>query len=89
MAIRELGLTRAPLDREDVAQIDAAGGADRELGVAIERLSPEERHAILERIVLERHYAQIASDARRSEPVIRKRVSRGLARLRDTMGVKT
>lgn len=89
MATRELGLSRRPLGPEDVAEIDAAGGADRELGVAIESLSPDERSAILERIVLERDYAQIASAARRSEPVIRKRVSRGLARLRDTMGVKT
>lgn len=89
MTARELGLTRPPLDPEDVADIDAAGGADQDLGVAIESLSSDERRAILERIVLERDYAQIASDARRSEPVIRKRVSRGLAHLRDTMGVKT
>jgi RNA polymerase sigma factor (sigma-70 family) len=89
IATRKLGLTRAPLDPDDTADIDAAGGADQQLGVAIESLSPEERHAILQRIVLERDYAQIAADAQLSEPVIRKRVSRGLTRLRDTMGAKT
>lgn len=89
VAARELGLSRPPLSHEDAVQIDAAGGADHELVVAIESLSPEERRAILERIVLERDYDQIADGARQSAPVIRKRVSRGLARLRNTMGVKT
>lgn len=88
VATRELGLRRLPLDSDEIARIDATG-ADHALVVALTDLSLEERHAIVERIVLERNYDRIADDARQSAPVIRKRVSRGLARLRESMGAKT
>jgi RNA polymerase sigma-70 factor (ECF subfamily) len=40
-------------------------------------------------VVDERDYAEIAKDLRCSEAVVRKRVSRGLARMRDQMGEGT
>jgi RNA polymerase sigma factor (sigma-70 family) len=87
-ARRELGLVRVPLTDDDIARIDRLG-ADGQVATALEELSPDERRAIIERIVLERDYEQVARDAHRSAIVIRKRVSRGLARLRDAMGVKS
>jgi RNA polymerase sigma-70 factor (ECF subfamily) len=89
VAIREIGLSRVPLSRAEMEEIDAVAGADHSLVVAIEALPPEERRAILERIVLERDYDAIASSTLQTAPAVRKRVSRGLARLRNTLGVKT
>jgi len=86
-ARRELGLARVPVTDDDIARIDRLS-ADRQLPAALEELSPDERRAVIERIVLERDYEQIARDAHQSAVVIRKRVSRGLARLRGAMGVK-
>jgi len=51
--------------------------------------SDDERAAVIERVVLERDYAEIARDASTSEAVARKRVSRGLARLRKEIGAHT
>ena len=48
----------------------------------VELLPQHERDAIKARVVDERGYAEIATDMRCSELVVRKRVSRGLARLR-------
>ncbi len=44
-----------------------------------------ERDAVRARVVDERTYASIAAEMRCSELVIRKRVSRGLARLRKSL----
>jgi RNA polymerase sigma factor (sigma-70 family) len=89
IATRELGLSRAPLTTQDIAYVDAAADVGLNLSAAIASLSSDERRAVLERIVLERDYERMAEGAQQSEPVIRKRVSRGLARLRNTMGAET
>ena len=52
---------------------------------ALAGLPADQREAVLARIVDERDYGEIAADLR-SESVARKRVSRGLARLRDQLG---
>jgi RNA polymerase sigma-70 factor (ECF subfamily) len=46
-------------------------------------LSADERDAVRARVVAERSYAEIAAELRCSELVVRKRVSRGLGRLRE------
>ncbi|MBA3263516.1 MAG: hypothetical protein H0T69_13805 [Thermoleophilaceae bacterium] len=51
----------------------------------VDGLVPAQGEAIRARIVEERDYSEIAKDLRCSEAVIRKRVSRGLASLRDRM----
>lgn len=48
----------------------------------MERLPVQQREAIRSRVVDERSYSDIASELRTSELVIRKRVSRGLSKLR-------
>ncbi len=48
----------------------------------LDTLPPDQRDAVRARIVEDRSYAELAQAQRMSEPVIRKRVSRGLASLR-------
>jgi RNA polymerase sigma factor (sigma-70 family) len=48
----------------------------------IDGLPPLERRAVMERVVLERSYAEIAADAAVTQGTIRARVSDGLAKLR-------
>ncbi|MGX6449513.1 RNA polymerase sigma factor [Patulibacter sp. S7RM1-6] len=49
-------------------------------------LPEQQRHAVRERIIADRTYADIARDLGLSEQAARKQVSRGLARLRDQIG---
>lgn len=69
------------LDRIDVLLDDAAGPALALVG----DLPALERSALLARIVDERSYADIAAASHCTEMVVRKRVSRGLAKLRARM----
>jgi RNA polymerase sigma-70 factor (ECF subfamily) len=55
----------------------------------LERLAPDQRDAITAHVVDERGYDEIAEDAHTSEPVVRKRVSRGLAAVRHRMGPRS
>jgi RNA polymerase sigma factor (sigma-70 family) len=79
MAPREL--TDADLERvEELA--DLANGRLDALALVAD-LPPDQRAAVLARIVDERAYAEIAAETRTSQSVVRQRVSRGLATLRD------
>jgi RNA polymerase sigma-70 factor (ECF subfamily) len=51
----------------------------------VEKLPEDERLAVSSRVLDERPYREIASELRCSELVIRKRVSRGLARVREQL----
>ena len=62
-----------------------ADRADVELRDALASLEAVEREAVIRRVVLEESYRAIATDLRCSEQVVRKRVSRGLARLRESL----
>ncbi len=85
-ARRQLRLQRVPLEEQDTRAIDRLGGAESQIHGALDQLSGEERVAVIERVVLERDYTHIAERAGTSQAVARKRVSRGLARLRKEMG---
>ena len=52
----------------------------------LERLRPEQRDAIRAHVIDERPYGEIARWQGTSEAVVRKRVSRGLAAVRQRMG---
>ena len=54
----------------------------------MERLTPDQRAAIAAHVLEERPYDQIAVELETSEAVVRKRVSRGLAAMRERMGVR-
>lgn len=85
-ALRQLRLQRVPLEGQDVRAIDRLGGVESPIHGALDQLSEQERTAVIERVVLERDYAHISERASTSQAVARKRVSRGLARLRKEMG---
>jgi RNA polymerase sigma factor (sigma-70 family) len=85
-ARRRLGFEAVALDDVDLQRIDelAAGGTGTLLRL-VESLPEDERRAIRSRVLDERPYREIAVELRCSEMVIRKRVSRGLARMREQL----
>ena len=84
-ARRRLGMAPLTLTDEGMERVEALAFADSAAAVlheGLEALPPEQRDAVLARVLDEREYADIATTARTSESVVRKRVSRGLAGLR-------
>jgi RNA polymerase sigma-70 factor (ECF subfamily) len=82
-ARRALGFTAVALEDGDLERIhDEAGGGAGGIAGLVDQLPPGERDAVRARVVEERSYREIATELRCSEMVIRKRVSRGLARVR-------
>jgi RNA polymerase sigma factor (sigma-70 family) len=84
-ARRRLGMERIELSDEDILRIQRLGEGD-EARVLMESLAPDQRHAITAHVLEDRSYGQIAAELETSEAVVRKRVSRGLARMRERMG---
>jgi RNA polymerase sigma factor (sigma-70 family) len=83
-ARRALAMQPIQLDDEGIAILDATASAPAvEL---LDTLAPQQREAIEARHLEERGYAEIAADLHCSESVVRKRVSRGLAALRSSIG---
>jgi RNA polymerase sigma factor (sigma-70 family) len=81
-ARRRLGYQPVALDDDDLERVDRLAG-DGEVGALVESLPEHERDAVRRRVLEEQSYEQIAGELRCSEMVVRKRVSRGLARLRE------
>lgn len=85
-ARHRLGFQAVALDEVDLDRIEeVAQGASGRLVALVENLPEDERVAVRSRVVDERPYQEIASELRCSEMVVRKRVSRGLARMRDQL----
>jgi len=83
-ARHRLGFQAIALDDGDLERIEeVAQGGDGRLVALVEDLPDDERFAVRSRVLDERSYREIATELRCSEMVIRKRVSRGLARVRD------
>jgi len=84
-ARRRLGIERPPLSEDDVAEL--ARLADEVTVVELlEELPSEQRTAVRARLLDELSYDEIALAEGVSEAAIRKRVSRGLAGLRQRVG---
>jgi len=83
LGMQAIELTDAGLER--IEEIIDAERAPRAL-TALESLPPRERQAVEARVLDDRPYGEIASELRLSEAVVRKRVSRGLRRLRSHLG---
>lgn len=79
-----LGMEPVELEDEQLDLIAQRSAID--LRTALASLPDEQRDGVLRRVVLDESYATIASDLRCSEQVVRKRVSRGLAALRTSLG---
>ncbi len=84
-ARRRLGMRAIAISDESLARIEALT-AETPASELVEGLSAEQRAAIRGRVIDGRDYAEIASELLVSEQVVRKRVSRGLQRLRRTLG---
>jgi RNA polymerase sigma-70 factor (ECF subfamily) len=85
-AARErLALEPLTLDDDAVQRIEQLIDATDVAGRLAEQLPQEQLEALRARILDEQDYAEIASDLRCSEAVVRKRVSRALQTLRGAM----
>lgn len=82
-ARERLAMAPIALDDEQIERIAQHARAD--LGSMLAGLSKEQREAVVRRFVLDQSYPEIAAELRCSEQVIRQRVSRGRARLRQTL----
>jgi RNA polymerase sigma factor (sigma-70 family) len=81
-----LGFEAVTLDDGDLDRIaQVANSGSGTLLRLVEDLPEDERFAVRSRVLDERPYREIATELRCSEMVIRKRVSRGLARMRDQL----
>ena len=81
-ARRRLGMPLLVLEDEDIERIERLAGGSNVVGL-FERLPAGLREAVRARVLDERSYEEIAGELRCSPAVVRKRVSRGLARLRE------
>ena len=77
-------MERVPLGADDAEMIRLLGD-DAAVSLLVE-LPPDQRSAIRSHVLDDRSYADIADSVRVSEPVVRQRVSRGLAALRARIG---
>lgn len=84
-ARRRLGMERLVLSDEAIERIETLAESDstaRALEDLLADLPVDQRDAVEARVVHERDYDEIAAATGTSEPVVRKRVSRALSRLR-------
>jgi RNA polymerase sigma-70 factor (ECF subfamily) len=80
-AMQRLGMERPALEPEDETWIAQLAEADR-AGPLVAELAEAERYAIRAHVVHGRSYDEIAGATASSPAAVRKRVSRGLARIR-------
>jgi len=67
---------------DELARVEQLADADLQLIAMVESLPPRECEAVKGRILDDRAYSELAETLETSELVVRKRVSRGLSRLR-------
>ena len=85
-AREQLGFEPVELDDSDLERVESlAGAGGGRLQQLLSELPEAERFAVRSRVVDERSYEEIATELECSEMVVRKRVSRGLGRLRERL----
>jgi RNA polymerase sigma factor (sigma-70 family) len=87
-ARRRLGMQPVVLDTGDLELIEQID-RDSIVQALVDSLPADQRAALQERVLAERDYPEIARELCCSESVVRKRVSRGLARLRTQLQERT
>jgi RNA polymerase sigma-70 factor (ECF subfamily) len=83
-ARERLGFEPVVLEDADLERVERLADAGRVVAL-VDSLPEHERDAVRRRVLEEQGYEQIAGELRCSALVIRKRVSRGLARLRERL----
>jgi RNA polymerase sigma-70 factor (ECF subfamily) len=84
-----LGAGTLVVEDDDIDLVlELAASADGAAGQLLTELPPDEQAAVRARVIEERDYAEIASELGCSELVVRKRVSRGLSRLRAALATR-
>ena len=86
-ARRRLGVARLAIEDDDLVRISELGGDEASGQLLLAALPSDERAAVSARVIDEREYRDIAQTLGCSEMVTRKRVSRGLARLRSKLAM--
>jgi RNA polymerase sigma factor (sigma-70 family) len=81
-ARRRLECEPVVLDDSALARVEEMASLDRRLPGLLDDLPEDLRSALTARVLDERDYREIATELKCSEQVVRKRVSRGLFRLR-------
>jgi RNA polymerase sigma factor (sigma-70 family) len=84
-ARRRMGMGVLALDDEAIERIEESAESGDGALTLLAELPEEQREAVLARVVGEREYADIADELQCSPSVVRKRVSRGLAAMRNRM----
>jgi RNA polymerase sigma-70 factor (ECF subfamily) len=84
---RRLGLAPVVVDDQAVAVIEGLGEGNSPAADALGGLSGLLREAVAGRVVEEREYRELAAALNCSESVVRQRVKRGLARIRERLEV--
>jgi len=83
-ARRRLGMERLEPSDEDLRRIEQLGALD--VASLVDVLPGDQGAVVRAHVIDERGYRELADDLHTSEAVVRKRVSRGLATLRDKIG---
>jgi RNA polymerase sigma-70 factor (ECF subfamily) len=84
-----LGAAALVVEDHDIDLVlELAASADGAAGQLLTALPPDEQAAVRARVIDEREYAEIATELGCSELVVRKRVSRGLSRLRAALATR-
>lgn len=84
-----LGAAALVVEDDDIELVlELAASADGAAGLLLAELPPDEQTAIRARVIDEREYSEIASELGCSELVVRKRVSRGLSRMRAALATR-
>lgn len=89
-ARRRLGIAHVALDDEELERVERLASLDveaRVLADALHELPAEQKVAVVERVVHEHTYEEIGAADAVTAAVARKRVSRGLAALRERLGI--
>ena len=85
-ARRRLAMEPIVIDDADLERVTALADASGAVEAALAALPADQRDAVMARVVHERSYAEIATEMRCSEMLVRQRVSRGLRALRTGLG---
>jgi RNA polymerase sigma factor (sigma-70 family) len=84
-ARRRLAIEPEALQDEDLQRVDDLAASEGTLAL-LDQLPDSERGAVRARVIDGREYEEIAAELQTSKLVVRQRVSRGLARLRNQIG---